>query len=97
MGLFLFFLFAVVAGLLWTAACTAGAARERRPWLKALLATLGAALPVIAVLPIVAASWWHAFGMRVEPNWFPQVFTVLVSLFIGGAWIVWAGLAPRDE
>ncbi|MFM9009881.1 MAG: hypothetical protein ACKON8_03125 [Planctomycetota bacterium] len=97
MGHFLFFLFAGAAGLLWTAACTAAAARVERGWHKALLAALGAGVPVIALLPIVAASWWHAFGMRVEPNWFPQVFTVLVSLFIGGAWIVWAGLAPRDE
>jgi len=96
MGHALFFLFAGAAGLLWTAACTAAAARVRRGWLKALLAALGAGLPVIAVLPIVAASWWLAFGMRIEATWFPYVFTLLVSLFIGGAWIVWAGLAPRD-
>jgi hypothetical protein len=96
MGHALFFLFAGAAGLLWTAACTAAAARVERGWLKALLAALGAGLPVIALLPIVAAAWWLAFGMRVQPNWFPQVFTVLVSLFIGGAWIVRGGLAPRD-
>jgi hypothetical protein len=42
MGHFLFFLFAVVAGLFWTAACTAAAARVERGWLKALLAALGA-------------------------------------------------------
>jgi hypothetical protein len=96
MGHVLFFLFAGAAGLLWTAACTAAAARVERGWLKALLAAVGAALPVIALLPIVAASWWHAFGMRMQPNWFPQVFTVLMSLFIGGAWIVRGGLTPRD-
>lgn len=96
MGHGLFFLFAGVAGLLWTAACTAGAARSSRPWLKALLAALGTALPVIAVLPIVAATWWLAFGVRLTTNWFPQVVTLLVSLFIGGAWIVRGGLAPRD-
>jgi hypothetical protein len=96
MGLFLFFLFAVVAGLLWTAACTAAAARVERSWLKALLATVGAGLPVIAMLPIVAATWWLAFGMRIEASWFPHAFTLLVSLFIGGAWIVRAGLAPHD-
>jgi hypothetical protein len=96
MGHFMFFLFAVVAGLCWTAACTAAAARVERGWLKALLAAVGAALPVIALLPIVAASWWHAFGVRMQSHWFPQVFTVLVSLLIGGAWIVWGGLAPRD-
>jgi hypothetical protein len=96
MGHVLFFLFAGAAGLLWTAACTAAAARVERGWLKALLATMGAALPVIALLPIVAASWWHAFGMRMQSHWFPHVFTVLVSLLIGGAWIVRGGLAPRD-
>jgi len=97
MGHFLFFLFAVVAGLFWTAACTAAAARVTRGWLKALLAALGAGLPVIAVLPIVAAAWWLAFGMRIQSNWFPQAITVLLSLVIGGAWIVRAGLAPRDD
>ena len=96
MGHVLFFLFAAAAGLLWTAACTAAAARVERGWIKALLAAVGAGLPVIALLPIVAATWWLAFAMRVQPNWFPQVFTVLVSLVIGGAWIVRAGLAPRD-
>jgi hypothetical protein len=96
MGHALFFLFAGAAGLLWTAACTAAAARVERGWLKALLAALGAGLPVIALLPIVAASWWAAFGMRMQSHWFPHVFTVLVSLFIGGAWIVRGGLAPRD-
>jgi hypothetical protein len=96
MGHFLFFLFAVVAGLFWTAACTAAAARVTRGWLKALLAALGAGLPVIAVLPVVAAEWWSAFGMRIQSNWFPQAITVLLSLVIGGAWIVWAGLGPRD-
>ena len=97
MGHFLFFLFAVVAGLFWTAACTAAASRVTRGWLKALLAALGAGLPVIAVLPIVAAAWWLAFGMRIQWNWFPQAITVLLSLVIGGAWIVRAGLAPRDD
>ena len=96
MGHFLFFLFAVVAGLFWTAACAAAAARVTRDWLKALLAAVGAALPVIAMLPVVAAAWWLAFGMRIQSNWFPQVITVLLSLVIGGAWIVRGGLAPRD-
>ena len=96
MGHFLFFLFAVVAGLFWTAAGTAAAARVTRGWLKALLAALGAGLPVIALLPVVAAAWWLAFGMRIQSNWFPQAITVFLSLVIGGAWIVRAGLAPRD-
>jgi len=96
MGLFLFFLFAAVAGLLWTAACTALAARVERNWLKPLLAACGAGLPVIAMLPIVAATWWLAFGVRMSTNWFPHAITMLVSLLVGGAWIVRAGLAPRD-
>jgi len=97
MGVFLLFLFAVAAGLLWTAACTAAAARMSGAWLKALLATVGAALPVIVVLPVVAATWWLAFGVRIPTNWFPQACTVLVSLLVGGGWIVWAGLTPRAD
>jgi len=96
MGHFLFFLFAVVAGLFWTAAGTAAAARVTRGWLKALLAALAAGLPVIALLPVVAATWWLAFGMRIQSNWFPQAITVLLSLVIGGAWIVRGGLVVRD-
>lgn len=97
MGLFLFFLFAIVAGLFWTAACTAAAARATRPWLKALLVAVGTAVPVIAMLPIVAATWWLAFGIRIQPSWFPQAITVLLSLLVGGAWIVRGGLGPRGE
>jgi len=97
MGLLLFFLFAVVAGLLWTAACTAAAARANRPSLKALLVAGGTALPVVAMLPIVAATWWLAFGMRIQPNWFPHALTVLVSVLVGGAWIVRGGLGSPGE
>lgn len=97
MGHFLFFLFAVVAGLLWTAACTAAAARVRRGWLEPLLAAVGAGLPVMAVLPIVAATWWLAFGVRLSANWFPQAVTVLIALVIGGGWIVRSGLTPRAD
>jgi len=96
MGHHLFFLFAVVAGLLWTAACTAAAARAKQGLLKALLAAVGAGLPVVAVLPVVAATWWLAFGIRMQPSWFPQAITTLLSLLIGGAWIVRSGLVPRD-
>ena len=51
MGHALFFLFAGAAGLLWTAACTAAAARVRRGWLKALLAAVGAVDPSLGLLP----------------------------------------------
>jgi hypothetical protein len=95
MGHALFFMVAVLAGLLWTAACTAAAARVERGWLKALLAAVGAGLPVIAVLPVVAATWWFAFGMRIQSTWFPHAITVLLSLLIGGAWIVRAGLTSQ--
>jgi len=94
MGHFLFFLFTVVAGLFWTAACTTAAERVKRGWLKALLVAVGAGLPVIAVLPVAAAAWWLVFGMRIQSHWFPPVITALLSLMIGGAWIVRAGLAP---
>jgi hypothetical protein len=92
----LFFLFAIAAGLLWTAACTAAAARVEGGWLKALLTAVGAGLPVIALLPIVALTGWLAFGMQIHANWFPHALTVLLSVAIGGAWIVRAGLATPD-
>ena len=96
MGHALFFLFAIAAGLLWTAACTAAAARVERGGLRALLAAVGTGLPVIALLPIVALTGWLAFGMRIQSNWFPHSLTVLLSVAIGGAWIVRAGLATPD-
>ena len=87
----------VAACLLWSAAFTAAAARTERGWLKALLAAIGVGLPVIAVLPVVAATWWPTSGMRNAGNWFPYAITMLLSLLIGGVWIVRAGLTPRDS
>jgi hypothetical protein len=95
-GHVLFFLFAVLAGLLWTATCTAAAARLRTNRWQPLLAALGAGVPVIVIVPIVAATAWLAFVLRIPSNWFAYAITMLVSLLVGGAWIVRAGLAPGD-
>ncbi|MFM9025684.1 MAG: hypothetical protein ACKON7_10150, partial [Planctomycetaceae bacterium] len=95
MGHLLFFLFAVAAGLLWAATCTAAAARLRTNAWKPLLLALGAGLPVIAVLPVVAATAWFAFGLRLPTSWFPHAVTTLAALVVGGAWITRAGLAAR--
>lgn len=96
MGYVCLYLAVVAAGLLWSAACTAAAARTARGWLKALLAAIGVGLPVIAVLPVVAATWWLTSGMRSSGSLFPYAITMLLSLVTGGAWIVRAGLTPRD-
>lgn len=95
MGRLLFFVFAVAAGLLWAAACTAGAARVGRGARRVLLGAVGAGVPVLAVLPVVAAAWHLAFGARVPVRWFPQACTLLAVILLGGAWIVRSGLVPR--
>ncbi|MFM7519527.1 MAG: hypothetical protein ACKO9B_03545, partial [Planctomycetota bacterium] len=95
MGYLLFFLFAVAAGLLWTATCMAAAARLRTTAWKPLLVTLGVGLPLIAVLPVTAATAWLAFGLRLPTSWFPHVVTTHIALVVGGAWIARAGLAAR--
>jgi hypothetical protein len=97
MGHFFLLLFTIAAGLLWTATCTAAAARLKRVDLQAWLAAIGAGLPVIVVVPVVAASWWLAFGLHLPTNWFPHALTLLISLLVGGGWIVRAGLVPRAD
>jgi len=94
-GLFLLFLFAVAACLLWTATWTAAAARLPMNTWRPLLVALGAGLPLLAVLPVTAAATWSAFGLRLPTGWFPHAVTTLVAVFFGGAWIARAGLASR--
>ncbi|MEI8368905.1 MAG: hypothetical protein WCJ31_10790 [Planctomycetia bacterium] len=90
MGYFAFFLVVTAACLLWSAACTAAAARSDRR--RALWLFLGLALPLLALLPWLWASGWLAFGARIRPNWFGAVLTVVLSALIGGIWISRAGL-----
>ena len=90
MGYFAFFLILTAACLLWSAACTAAAARSDRR--RALWLFLGLALPVLALLPWLWASGWLAFDARMRPNWFGPVLTVALSALIGGIWISRAGM-----
>jgi len=90
MGYFAFFIVLTAACLLWSAACTAAAARSDRR--RGLWLFLGLALPVLALLPWLWASGWLAFGARIRPNWFGAVLTVALSALIGGIWISRAGL-----
>ena len=90
MGYFAFFLVLTAASLLWSAACTAAAARSDRR--RALWLFLGLALPVLALLPWLLASGYLAFDARMRPNWFGAVLTVVLSALIGGIWISRAGL-----
>jgi len=90
MGYVAFFLILTAACLLWSAACTAAAARSdqrRELWLF-----LGLALPVLALLPWLWASGWLAFGARIRPNWFGPVLTVVLSALFGGLSIAIGGL-----
>ncbi len=90
MGYFAFFLILTAASLLWTAACTAAAARSNRR--RALWLFLGLALPVLALLPWLLASGYLAFDARMRPNWFGAVLTVVLSALIGGLAIAIGGL-----
>ena len=92
MGYLAFFLILSAACLLWSAACTAAAARSDRPRLRSLLLVVGLALPVLALLPWLWASGWLAFGARIRPNWFGPVLTVVLSALVGGLSIAIGGL-----
>ena len=92
MGYLAFFLCLTAASLLWSAACTAAAARSERPRLRSLLLFLGDTAPVLALLPFLAATAYLAFELVLRPNWFGPVLTVVLSALIGGHWITSAGM-----
>jgi hypothetical protein len=92
MGYLAFFLLLSAACLLWSAACTAAAARSDRPRLRSLLLVVGLALPVLALLPWLWASGWLAYDARIRPNWFGPVLTVVLSTLVGGLSIAIGGL-----
>lgn len=99
MGHFLFFVFVVAACLLWSAACTAAAARTQRPWLCRLLVAAAVIAAPVALTPwliatAVLAFGGLAFGKPFPVNWFGPTLTIFLSALIGGAWIARAGLAP---
>jgi len=96
MGHFLFFVFVVASCLLWSAACTAAAARARRPWLRLLLEAVAVLAPVVALAPFVAFTGFLAFSKHLPNNWFGPTLATFLSAFIGGTWIVWAGLARTN-
>jgi hypothetical protein len=93
MGHFVFFVSVVASCLLWSAACTAAAARTYRPWLRLLLEAIAVLAPVVALAPFVAFTGFLAFVKHMPTNWFGPTLATCLSAFIGGTWIVWAGLA----
>ncbi len=93
MGYFAFFLLLTLTSLLWSAACTAAAARSDRSRTRGWWLFLALALPVLALLPFLAATAYLAFGIFLRPNWFGPVLTVVLSSLIGGIWITRAGMA----
>lgn len=94
MGHLMFFLAAIAACLLWSAAFVAAAARTERAWLRRLLAAVAVVVPSLALVPWVAVTGVLAFSANLATNWFaPTLFTFL-SAVIGGTWIRRAGLAP---
>lgn len=94
-----FFLAVLAAGLTWAAVFVAAAARVRRGWQIRLLVAAGVLMPLVAGLPWVGITGFLALGLggpRLEPNWFPQVFTVWVSTVVGSVWLAVAGLRSRQ-
>ncbi|RLS29597.1 MAG: hypothetical protein DWH80_13465 [Planctomycetota bacterium] len=96
MGHFLFFVFVVASCLLWSAACTAAAARTHRPWLRRLLEAVAWSAPVAALAPFVAFTAFLAFWKPMPTNWFGPTLATFLSALIGGIWIVWAGLTRAN-
>jgi hypothetical protein len=93
MGHFLFFVFVVASCLLWSAACTAAAARTHRSWLRLLLEAMAVLAPVVALAPFVAFTGFLAFVKHLPTNWFGPTLATFLSALIGGIWIAWAGLS----
>jgi len=92
MGYFAFFLTITITSLLWSAACTAAAAKSERSRTRGLWLFLGLALPVLALLPFLYATAYLAFAVFLRPNWFGPVLTVVLSALVGGIWIARAGM-----
>jgi len=95
----LLFLAALAAGLTWTAALVAAAARVQASFGRRLLVAAGVVLPLAAWLPWLSITAVLAFGIagpKLETNWFPQVGTVTLATVIGSVWIAVAGLR-RDQ
>ena len=95
MGHLFFYLAVLAACLLWSATLTAAAARVHRfRWLLEALALL---VPLLALAPAVAVTWFLAFGPRpLTVNWFAPTITLFIAAAIGCWWIVWAGLTKKN-
>ena len=93
MGYLAFFLLLTITSLLWAAACVAAAARVERPLWRGVLVVAGVVLPLLTLLPWLAASGYLAFGPRLRPNWFGPTLTVALSALVGGICIARGGLS----
>lgn len=91
MGYAAFFVSVLAACLLWSAACSAAAARVHRVWLCRMLLLIGWVTPIAALVPWVIATGMLAFAVRLETNWFGPVLTTFVATIVGCTWIGIAG------
>lgn len=92
MGHLMFFLAAIAACLLWSAAFIAAAARTERAWLRRLLAAVAVVVPPLALAPWVGLTGMLAFNMKLAVNWFAATLFTFLSAVIGGARIRRAGM-----
>jgi hypothetical protein len=96
MGSLMFFMAAIAACLLWSAAFIAMAARTERVWLRRLLTTLAIVVPPLTLVPWVAATGVLAFVVKLGTNWFVPTVFAFVSAIVGGLWICRGGFMRSD-
>jgi hypothetical protein len=95
MAYLVFYLATVAAGLLWTAAFTAAAARVKKfGWLLRIIA-LG--IPLLAWVPWLSITAWLAFVRSSPNNWFGPTVAAFLSTLIGGLLIATSGRSLRTS
>jgi len=92
MGYLMFYVAAIAACLLWSAAFVAAAARTERVWVRRLLTAIAVVVPPLALSPWVGLTGVLAFGTKLATNWFAPTVFAFISAVIGGLWIRAAGL-----
>lgn len=90
----LFFVFVIVACLMWTAACTACVARLRPGWLRQIIVIAAIAVPCLTVAPwLLLTAGFAQAGLYL--NWFAPTLAAALAVVVGGVWTVRTGLTPQ--
>ena len=95
MSILSLFIVALATCFFWTAACTAAAVRVKQPWLRRLLLVGGLLVPMLSLLPFVAATTITEFIAHLEVSWFSLAITLFIATVIGCSWILRSGTQPH--